>query len=49
MKTKYYLILTLTIICATFCPQANGQTYYNFALGKATGAGFNPSHSMIRH
>ena len=49
MKTKYYLILTLTIVCAAFCPQANGQTYYNFALGSATGSGFNSSHSFIRH
>ena len=48
MKTKYYLILTLTIICAAFCPQANGQTYYNFALGAASGTGFHQAHSIIR-
>ena len=48
MKKKSHLLLLVSAICALFCPQAQGQPYYNFAMGTELPSTYNPCHAVIR-
>lgn len=46
---KCYLVKFVSAFCMLLClQQAQGQTYYNFALG-GDSTTYNPSHAIIRH
>jgi hypothetical protein len=44
---KARLFLSISVVCTILCMQAQGQTYYNFALGGLPTM-YNPSHAIIR-
>ena len=47
MKLLSKLILSFSVFCMLACLQAQGQTYYNFALGGLSSP-YNPTHAIIR-
>ena len=45
---KAHLFLSCSALCMIMCIQAQGQTYYNFAVGTEVSGVYNSSHAIVR-
>ena len=45
---KAHLFLSFSALCMIMCIQAQGQTYYNFAVGTEVSGVYNSSHAIVR-